>query len=254
MLQKRALLGEPSLTASERQLVRRISSRISSRDDMYYGNSAHYFGIGLSAIRCIDEVLERAGHPDVRSILDLPCGHGRVLRWLAARFPRARITACDLDRGGVDFCSRRFGAEPVYSVPDLESLSFPGTFDLIWCGSLAPHLDAERILALLRVLGGHLSRGGVLVVTTHGDRAAERMREPGLVYIPAADRIAHILAGYEQQGFGYADYPWERSYGVSLSSPGWVRAQAARVSRLREASFHASGWDDHQDVFGFVRS
>ena len=47
-------------------------------------------------------------------MLDFACGHGRVMRTLKAAFPDALLTACDIDRDGVDFCARTFGAAPVY--------------------------------------------------------------------------------------------------------------------------------------------
>ena len=59
---------------------------------------------------------------DVKRILDLPCGHGRVLRYLSAAFPEAEITACDIMREGVDFCASTFGAIPVYSQDDPQQI------------------------------------------------------------------------------------------------------------------------------------
>ena len=44
---------------------------------------------------------------EVARLLDLPCGHGRVMRYLRAAFPRAEITGCDLLRDGVDHCAAR---------------------------------------------------------------------------------------------------------------------------------------------------
>jgi SAM-dependent methyltransferase len=63
----------------------------------------HYFYCGRSALGAIRLALAAAGTSKVRSILDLPCGHGRVLRVLKAAFPEAELHACDLDRTGVDF-------------------------------------------------------------------------------------------------------------------------------------------------------
>ena len=38
----------------------KVSSRIYYNDGMYDGDGAHYYKVGLSAIHCIDEALERA--------------------------------------------------------------------------------------------------------------------------------------------------------------------------------------------------
>ena len=66
---------------------------------MYDGK--HYYKVGLSAIRCINEALKLAGLTKVGSILDLPCGSGRVLRFLVHQFPEAEITGCELEPGPV---------------------------------------------------------------------------------------------------------------------------------------------------------
>ena len=60
-LQKNRLLSDPSLSESERQLLRRVSTRIYYNDGMYDGDGKHYFKVGLSAISCINEAIEWAG-------------------------------------------------------------------------------------------------------------------------------------------------------------------------------------------------
>ena len=77
-----------------------------------------YLSVGKSAIDSIKTVLdlEKKGVNDIKSILDLPCGHGRVLRYLKSEFPNSRITACDINRDGVDFCAKTFDVFSVYSI------------------------------------------------------------------------------------------------------------------------------------------
>ena len=73
-------------------------NRTLSQEDMMYvkGGEGHYFSVGRSTQECVDISLRaaRTNDSDVRWILDLPCGHGRVLRYLRAAFPEAEITAC----------------------------------------------------------------------------------------------------------------------------------------------------------------
>lgn len=219
---------------------------------MYKGDGAHYFKVGLSAVRAIDEVLKRAELKEVRSVLDMPCGYGRVLRFLTLRFPQAQVTACEIDREAVDFCVREFGAKPFRSIADFDALDLGSRFDLIWCGSLATHLDDEKIRALLRLFSRHLSRGGLLIFTTHGDPVARDMPKRILDYGLTDEQTARITSEYERTGFAYTDYPDRENYGISLTSPAWVREQARRVGNLREVCFAERGWDFHQDVYGFV--
>lgn len=252
-LQKKKLLANSTLTDRERQLLNNVSSRIYPGDGMYHGDGAHYFKVGLSAIQCIDEALAAAGREDVRTILDFPCGSGRVMRFLRQRFPEAQITACELSPGPVQFCVRTFGAEPAYSSLNLDEVSLAREFDFIWCGSLATHLNEHGIASLFRLFRRHLAPGGIMIFTTHGDFVAGRMPTRDFDYGLAAEQIDRIGVDYPQTGYGFEDYPGEKDYGVSLTSPDWIRARIHDVGGLREVFFNARGWDNHQDVFGFVR-
>ena len=154
-LQKHRLLSDPSLSETERELLSKVSTRIYYNDGMYDGDGAHYYKVGLSAISCINEAVESARLTAVRSILDFPCGSGRVLRFLVHRFPEAEITACELERGPVEFCVRTFGASPAFSSLNLNEVSLGKKFDLIWCGSLVTHLNETGILALIKLFRRH---------------------------------------------------------------------------------------------------
>jgi SAM-dependent methyltransferase len=248
--QRRRLLDDPTLTVTERELLQGVKTRISTGDGMYIGDGGHYFGVGLSAVRCIDEAITAAGPLAVNRILDLPSGHGRVLRFLALRFPQAEITASDLDRMGVDFCVTAFGAQGIYAKLNLEDFSAGGRFDLIWCGSLVTHLNAEDIRRLLACFVRELAPNGLLILTTHGDRVIQRMVDHEFDYGIPPESIALIVEAYRSDGFGFTDYPDAQDYGVSLTSPEWIRRVADEID-LEEVYFRAHGWDDHQDVYGF---
>lgn len=252
-IHKQRLLSDPTLSESERELLSKVSTRIYHNDGMYQGDGVHYFKVGLSAISCINKALESAGLESVRSILDFPCGSGRVLRFLLHRFPEAEITACELERGPVEFCVRTLGARPAYSSLNLDEVSLEKKFDLIWCGSLVTHLNERGLIALFQLFRRHLAEGGLLIFTTHGDFVQRRMPTRDFDYGLAAEQIARIGADYDRSGYGFEDYPGEKDYGVSLTSPEWIRAQIRDVNGLREVFFKERGWDNHQDVFGFIR-
>jgi SAM-dependent methyltransferase len=248
--QKRRLLDDPALEAKERELLKQVETSISPGDGMYTGDGAHYYKVGLSAIRAIEEAIIAAQLGSVSRILDLPCGHGRVLRFLVRRFPQAEITASDLDRKGVDFCADVFGTEAIYSAQNLDRFSLRGQFDLIWCGSLVTHLNDAGIRALLAFFVRHLAPEGLLIFTAHGERVIQRMRNQEFDYGIGPEISGSIIESYRGEGFGFAGYPGASAYGVSLTSPGWIRRATADVG-LEEVYFRARGWDDHQDVYGF---
>lgn len=259
--QQRALLADPSLGERERRLLGETDPTVFFNDGMYAGDGAHYFRVGLDALRLVEAALAASGIKEVRRVLDLPCGGGRVLRFLVRRFPSAEFVACDLQRDMADFCARRFGARAVYSKDDLAELHFDAPFDLIWCGSLATHLDAASLRALLRLFARSLAPGGLAVFTTHGERAARKMLRGEIDYGIAREQLAAAVGAFRESGYGFTPYPdvsaygvaSDAGYGISLTSHEWVRAEAARAGTLRELFFEPHGWDEHQDVFGFVR-
>ena len=257
-LHKQRLLSDTSLNASERELLSKVSDKIYYRDGMYDQDGAHYFKVGLRAIQSIEAALALANLTDVRTILDLPSGGGRVLRFLSARFPEAKITACDIQRDAVDFCGEHLGAEPVYSSANLNEVSLDTKFDLIWCGSLMTHFNQGSMIDLLKFFKRHLNAGSLLVFTTHGDYVAARLPRKEFDYGLDDEQLPALIDGYERNGFGFAAYPKgiydsASESGVSLTSPDWIDGQVRMVGGMRKVYFASRGWDDHQDVFGFVR-
>ena len=60
--------------------ARPVERAISPRDEMFEGDENHYFSVGTDALRLLRQSLAAVHAPEPRAILDLPCGHGRVLR------------------------------------------------------------------------------------------------------------------------------------------------------------------------------
>ena len=246
---------------SIRRLLRQprieVPTQISPNDLMYdEGGDARYWQCGESALQCVRLALLAAGKDDVGSILDLGCGHGRVLRWLKAAFPDAQLTACDIDPDAVEFCARTFGATPAYSREDPAQIELDGEFDLIWSGSLLTHLDRDRWQSWLELCSRRLATGGILLFTTSGNRVAELVRSGTREF--AVSTAEDLLADYERDGFAYQSLPKLRRrpipgrYGVSLSSPAWVCARLEELPRLRLLSYTEQGWDETQDVVACV--
>ena len=197
-----------------------VDRTVDPRDTMQAtDNPEQYFDLGRRALELIHFSSELCDKPHYPAILDLPCGHGRVLRWLRAHYPYARLTACDLDRSGVDFCAQQFGATPVYSQADLHQLPFTAQFDLIWVGSLVTHLRQDRWLATLDCLVKWTKECGVIVFTTQG-RTASSLLARGRRNIAENIDKAALLEEYARTGFAYQRYfesNAEEDYGLALS-------------------------------------
>jgi hypothetical protein len=201
-------------TIQDAYLKTEIDKTVSPKDHMYNTGPDWYFIVGLDGIRVILRSLALSACNDVKRILDLPCGHGRVGRHLRAAFPQAEIAFADIDRDGADFC--------------------------------ATHFRGTRAERWLRHLCGCLSRRGILVATVHGNWSKEVQAKYGAMIGPA--EWQEIMRGYEATGWGYARYAGPDDYGVSLCQAAAVIAMAGRVEGVRILSYHERGWAGNHDV------
>lgn len=127
-----------------------------------------------------------------RRILDFGCGCGRILRWLVDRYPNAEFYGADVDSDAIDWCARHIAGGRFVSTRPQPPLPYPkGHFDLVYCISVFTHLDERMqdmwLLELRRVLRPE----GILLLTVHGERAAngclnaeglKTLRTEGLVH------------------------------------------------------------------------
>jgi SAM-dependent methyltransferase len=218
-------------------------------------NGQEYWILGQCAIEVIALACASAKVRNVERVLDLPCGHGRILRHLVNLFPGAEYHACDLDRRGVDFCSSTFGAVPIYSNEDLTAVEFPCTYDVIWIGSLFTHTSRQVTRRMIAHLVHWLSPQGIIVATLHG-RWSEHVHELG-PFIDSAN-WREILAEYDRCGYGYRNYPQgkshdyiEGSYGVSLTKPHAILQDTEATPGVRVHLYRERGWGDNHDVVAF---
>jgi len=222
---------------------------ISPRDAMIKdGLEEQYFALGRRALELILFSGRLCDKPHYHEILDLPCGHGRVLRWLRAAYDYARITACDLDADAVDFCHGHFRADAVYSRPDLRTLQFPSLFELVWCGSLLTHLSEDRWLTALDCLIRWTREFGVIVFTTQG-RCYTSLLARGQTNVAENIDKPALLAGFARTGFAYQRYfePVHGDYGVAVTSPEWVGRALQRHPGVILRAYLEEAWG-MQDV------
>jgi SAM-dependent methyltransferase len=221
---------------------------------------AQYFDVGEDALRLIIVELLANGREPPRSILDFPCGSGRVTRHLRAAFPTARIGACDLYESHVDFCAREFDAEPVYSREDLDAVELRPEWDVIFVGSLLTHLPKRQARQALALIERGLSDTGLAIVTLEGRRSIEIQTR--FVKIIGDRAFRRIMLGYRLTGHGFAEYEraFRRSlfhkqatYGSAFVRPDWMAREILRLPNVRLLGYAERAWNDHQDVVVFGR-
>jgi len=245
-------LARHNWSECDRALLQRVSTQISPHDVMYSSDRNTYFYTGTAGARCVEAAMIEAQLPSPSAILDLPCGYGRILRFLKLLYPEAVLTACDLDRGAVDFCRKHLGAEGLYSQNDFRTFSLNRTFDLICCFSLVTHLSSSLTLETLRFFHRHLRVGGLLVLTTLGPAVLKlRDQRQHLSITPELDE--QIRASFQESGYGYADYVGQHNYGLAFISPEWMATNLPSTGDWQLSHYRENGWIGTQDVYGLVR-
>ncbi len=243
------------LPAAARPLLASVDLALADDDRMHdAGDDASYLQCGASALGVVLAALHMAEAPDPASVLDFGAGAGRVTRWLRAAFPSSALGACDLRPADVAFCRTRFGAEAWVSGTDVAALTAPAAYDLIWVGSVLTHLSPENCARLIDRLLGWTRPGGLLVMSTSGRIGLDHGGETESRYIASAEAWAIIKRDYEASGFGYADYPGERGYGVSLTKPSWLSRLAESLPHARAVLIGEGVWHGVNDVVALQRT
>ncbi len=167
--------------------------------------------------------LERQERP-VRSALDVGCGTGGFLAFLAERLPDARRDGIELDAERAVQACERDPAARIHTGDALEVLDgLEGAFDLITLWDVFEHIQAP--VRLLRALGRVLAPAGVIYVQT--------IHEQSL--LPTLGRWSHSLSG------GRLSYPVRRTHEahhlVFFTRTGLSLAADRASLRIRELWF-----------------
>lgn len=127
--------------------------------DLFYRGRGQNFAIEAAVVA--DAV--RSRRPGARSLLDVACGTGEHLRWLATCFDdvvglEASPTMCELAR-------EKLPGTSVHE-DDMRSFRLGRTFDAVCCltGTIGYMADAAELDAAVGAMAGHLVPGGVLVI------------------------------------------------------------------------------------------
>jgi SAM-dependent methyltransferase len=138
-----------------------VDLTISGRDDMFgAGQLDHYVWAGTSALEIISEAMVLARKTRFHSVLDMPCGYGRVTRHLVKFFPDSEIFVSEIDKDKQMFCASTFGGREI-DLPTNFSGEPTRHFDMIFVGSLLTHLDASQSNDAIRYLLKSLLEGGL---------------------------------------------------------------------------------------------
>ena len=109
------------------------------------------------------------------SILDFGCGCGRVTRYWQG-VTAARVFGTDYNPTLIDWCSRNLRFAKFGVNQPIPPLSFADRqFDVIYAFSVFTHLTEDLQMAWIHELTRVLAPGGLLLLSTHGERYMGRL-------------------------------------------------------------------------------
>lgn len=230
-------------------------SVIHPKDGMIKQNPKHYLEVGFEACKTIRSLALQSGiDPDKPlTFLDLPCGFGRVARWVKSFFPSSSLYVSDVMPDAQSFCASSFEGIEVNCYRDIERIKLPEDIDIIWVGSLFTHLPLTSFKKYMELLLGALSPKGLLVFTTHGTLVKNRLLTRERTYNLNLSGVNKILSELEETGFGFAPYDENGKYGISLFDPPELFRLLGEHNQYRVFSFIERGWDNHQDIMAMSR-
>ena len=183
---------------------------------------------GYMVAEGLKDILRLLGRPlsGFESALDLGCGCGRVLRWLADdKGPRLHgsdisADAIEWDRAHLPFAQFEVnGRQPPLPYPD-------GAFDLVVAISLVTHLAETLQVAWLEEIRRVLRPGGLLLISVQNEHTAAWRLTPdeftqfakaGQAYVVVEPGGLHGLPEFYQDAFhsrGYVETVWSRLFGL----------------------------------------
>ncbi len=186
-------------------------------------------------------------------ILDFGASSGRVIRNLAAYYPKAVCEACDPRRDTIEWAAAhipkvRFFVSDVMPPLPVEA----GHYKAVYAISVWSHFSEKAALAWFSEMHRVIAPGGLLVFTTHGYASIlhrKRRADPG----PA--RIARLLDGLDAGRLLFDRHPAKSqapdldrdNWGVAFIPKTWVETRLADGWEV--ALFQQGRLGNNQDVY-----
>lgn len=230
---------------------------------------SQYFGVALQQHKAADQIIS-ALFPDRDnlSVLDFACGYGRMLRFLAKSVGPGHIWASDIQSDAVDFVTREFGVNGIYSDVDPDKFKTDKKFDFIWVASLFSHLPGPLFNQWLAKLKEALSPRGVICFSVHDEvllAARQKMGDGGIAFASESENselakdaygTTHVTEAYVcgavERAFGAAHPYFRIKRGLAYQQDLYVVANdtARDLSLLNRFKWGPWGWVDVKSILG----
>ncbi|MDH3196214.1 MAG: class I SAM-dependent methyltransferase [Hyphomicrobiales bacterium] len=235
---------------NETNLVQHPINKAIHPDDKMYGvmkknnNEKGYFISGERNISVFWDLVSKYNPvlSEGKKVMDYGCGHGRMARHMHNFFQPSRLVVADVLADGVAFCAREFDATPFVISNDNPISNLNETVDVIIAVSVFSHLPMASFETNLRGLSKVLSKDGLLMFTTNGEKWREKHNvtlNDGF-YFKATRRRPN-------GGFSPTDLPVEE-YGSASVSTDFVESLFKRVD-LQLVDHIPHGHVGMQDIY-----
>lgn len=190
-----------------------------SRVSGAHSTAVRFHESGLSDAQTFHELFAAAGFDFTRksALLDYGCGFGRVLRCLSRVADTTELHGADVDADAVAWCRAHLTFGAFATIPVRPPTPYPdGFFAGAYGFSVFTHLPEDLHLQWLDELARILAPGGILILTTHGQRCVDDFAAGKVPHFefPSPAQMRKDLPELSRRGFGY--YPYPASFNVSL--------------------------------------
>jgi 2-polyprenyl-3-methyl-5-hydroxy-6-metoxy-1,4-benzoquinol methylase len=136
-------------------------------------------------------ILDLLRRQPFRSLLDVGCGNGELLRLLRANFPDAAYAGADLSPVTIE-ANRRALPFASFDVLDIQKRGLQRTFDAVVCTEVIEHVD--DVASAIGNLAGMVAPGGYLLLTCPTGRVFATERHFGHVAHPTPALLSALVA------------------------------------------------------------
>jgi SAM-dependent methyltransferase len=215
---------------------------------------AHYRRCAEEWIGTLEAALRRCGldWKDLKAVLEIGCGYGRIVRFLVQRVSPDHVYVCDVIDEAATFTAQEFA---VHKVSPVGGSDFPGSesLDLVYLLSVFTHLRAFEIVRMLNAIDRAMRPGGTLVFTIHGWASVDGYLAS---YPPPwPERRRRISAALEATGQFYEGYPhYREDIGMAWHTQDFIRSLVADAApSFAFVHFGSGEHDGHQDVMVYQK-
>ena len=131
---------------------------------------------GINYISTIELMLEYIGNCNIKSLIDIGCGDGRLIREIHKRFPLVKLKGVDYSSCAINLARAMNQDYPslIYEQVDISSVNISEKYDTAVLMEVFEHIPLEETAVFLSSVHRSLKKGGLLFLTVpHSNKALE---------------------------------------------------------------------------------